>query len=136
MNFLHILLDALFVMYRLRWQLMNWSRIDLLFSYFEIFKYWASVFNFFFENSNNPCYKLEQNYYLRWKFPFLDSTPSTPSPPASMKSGGGGTANAWSFFNLFTTNLWQRLEFISFRALPCGFKRYVMSLKYFKTHIT
>ena len=28
----------------------------------------------------------------------------------TLKSGGGGTTNAWSFFCLFATNLWERLS--------------------------
>ena len=115
-NFLLISLDAILAMRRLRWQLVNWSRIDLLFSYLEILMYGASLFKYFFENSDNPCHTLWQNYHLRWKFHFLD-----PPPPlhqyffrqackkTTLKSRGGGTTNAWSFFCLFVTNLWQGL---------------------------
>ena len=74
-NFLLISLDAILAMRRLRWQLVNWSRIDLLFSYLEILMYGASLFKYFFENSDNPCHTLWQNYHLRWKFHFLDPPP-------------------------------------------------------------
>ena len=50
--------------------------------------------NFFFENSDNPCHKLWQNYNLRWKFFW------TPLSPASM----------FFFSRLARKQLWNRGE--------------------------
>ena len=103
-NFLFISLDAILTMWRLRWQLANWSRIDLLFSYLEIFMYGASLFKFFLRIQTILAINCGKTI-TEMNIPF--SGPSSPlhqcffqqaCKKTTLKSGGGGTTNAWSFF--------------------------------------
>ena len=69
MNFLLISLYAILAMWKIRWQLANWGRTDLLFLYLEILIYRDSLFKLFLRIQTILDINCAKTYHLRWEIP-------------------------------------------------------------------